>query len=144
MTVDIDPQVSGMYVPSFMIQPLVENAVKHAMRAEGKLTISITGAVEGDNIVIRVRDDGTGMDDETIANMMNKESTTGLGIAVKNVQDRISGYFGPESRMQVSSAVGEGTEVAIVLNREAAERAKEEADKLQESALPSIAKPVVS
>ena len=144
MTVDIDPQVSGMYVPSFMIQPLVENAVKHAMRAEGKLTISITGAVEGDNIVIRVRDDGTGMDDETIANMMNKESTTGLGIAVKNVQDRISGYFGPESRMQVSSAVGEGTEVAIVLNREAAERAKEEADKLQESALPSIPKPVVS
>ena len=144
LNVDIDPEVSGMYVPSFMIQPLVENAVKHAMRAEGTLTVNVSGVIEGDNIVIRVADNGVGMDEETIANMMNKGSTTGLGIAVKNVQDRIRGYFGPESRMQVTSTVGEGTEVAIVLNREAAERAQEEAEKLQESARPAIPEPVVS
>lgn len=144
LDVDVDPEIRELYVPSFMIQPLVENAVKHAMRAEGKLTVSITGAIEDDNIVLVVSDDGAGMTEETVANMMNKASTTGLGIAVKNVQDRIHGYFGPDSRMEVTSKVGEGTVVSIVLNREAAERAQDEADNLQRSVLPEIPKPVVN
>ena len=143
LDVDVDPEIMNLYVPSFMIQPLVENAVKHAMRAEGKLTVSIRGSIQGDNIVIKVADDGVGMSEETIATMMNKESTTGLGIAVKNVQDRIHGYFGPESRMEVTSEVGKGTEVALILNREAAERAYHEADNLQQSVMPDIPNPVV-
>lgn len=143
LNVDVDEDIVDLYVPSFMIQPLVENAVKHAMRAEGKLTISITGQVEGDNICLVVSDDGVGMSEETIATMMNKESTTGLGIAVKNVQDRIRGYFGPESRMEVTSEVGKGTTVSITLDREAAERAHEEAEALQRTAQPAIPQPVV-
>ena len=131
-------------MPSFMIQPLVENAVKHARRAEGKLTVRISGEIKDDDIIIMVVDDGAGMDEETLANMMNKESTTGLGIAVKNVQDRIRGYFGPESRMEVTSEVDVGTSVSIILNREAAEHALEEAENLQRSAQPSVSRPPVT
>ena len=143
LVVDVDPDVLEMPVPSFMIQPLVENAVKHARVADEKLTVRITGTYEGDNIVIRVEDDGKGMDSETLKNMMNKESETGLGIAVKNVQDRIRGYFGPESHMDVTSELGKGTIVTFVLDEKVAEGYRE-GEMLKESAIPAIPKPVVS
>ena len=144
LEVDIDPELEQMYIPSFMIQPLVENAVKHAMRAEGKLTIRISSSIDDENIVIVVSDDGVGMSEETVANMMDKVSTTGLGIAVKNVQDRIRGYFGPDSRMEVTSKVDEGTSISIILNREAAERASREAKELKSSAELDIRRPIAS
>lgn len=143
LEIDIQPDVYEMLVPSFMIQPLVENAVKHAMRAEGKLTVRITGVIKGDNIVICVIDDGTGMSEETLATMMDKTSDTGLGIAVKNVQDRMRGYFGPESRMEVTSELGEGTTVSFTMSRAIASGGYLETDKLQESVVPEIPQPVV-
>ena len=146
LIVDIDEDMYDYLVPSFMIQPLVENAVKHAMAAEGKLTITVTGEIDGDYIVLRVTDDGVGMSADTLENMMNKESDTGLGIAVKNVRDRIRGYFGPESSMEVTSELGVGTIVTFRLDRAIAE-GKEDAyldnDDLQETAIPAIPQPVV-
>ncbi len=121
LEVDVDEEMMGMRVPSFMLQPLVENSVVHAMRAEGQLTVQVFGRIDGENISICVADDGVGMDEETLDNMMNKESDTGLGIAVKNVKDRISGYFGPDSRMDVQSEPGIGTTVIFTLNRAIAE-----------------------
>lgn len=121
LEIDVDPAMNEMLVPSFMIQPLVENAVKHAMRAEGKLTISIVGYLESDYVIVKVIDDGVGMSEETLATMMNKESDTGLGIAVKNVKDRINGYFGSDSQMEIESELGKGTMVTFTLNRAIAE-----------------------
>ena len=114
------------------------------MRAEGMLTVRITGSVEDGDIVIRVIDDGVGMSEETIATMMSKESTTGLGIAVKNVQDRIRGNFGPDSRMEVTSEIDKGTTVTILLNREVAESSYVEREKLKQSTVPDIPNPVVT
>ena len=72
-------------------------------------------------MVIAVVDDGVGMTEEQCATMMDGESTTGLGIAVRNVRDRMYGYFGPESRMDVKSAPGIGTRVSFILDRTSAE-----------------------
>ena len=112
---NVDPRILDMRVPSFMIQPLVENAVKYGMPPRGKLIISITARVSGDDVVICVIDNGVGMDEKTLVNMMEKTSDTGLGIAVKNVKDRMRGYFGPESNMEVKSALGKGTAVCFTL-----------------------------
>ena len=106
------------------------------------LTVRITGVIEGDDIVICVEDDGVGMSEDAITNMMNKESTTGLGIAVKNVQDRMYGYFGPDSRMEVKSEVDKGTSVSFRLDKAAVEGAVEDNTALQESAIPDIPQPV--
>lgn len=119
MAVDIDEPVADMMVPPFLVQPLVENAVRHAMPSEGKLTISVTGAVEGDDVVIRVADDGVGMTEEARRNILHPESSTGCGIAVKNVHDRICGYFGPGSHMDIESEIGAGTTVTLVLKNAA-------------------------
>ncbi|MBQ9043330.1 MAG: histidine kinase [Eggerthellaceae bacterium] len=121
LEIEVDPAMYDMKVPSFLIQPIVENAVKHAMRAEGQLVIQIFGCIYGENIIINVADNGIGMDAETLQGMMVKESDTGLGIAVKNVKDRINGYFGPESKMEVTSVLGAGTVVTFTLNRAIAE-----------------------
>ena len=145
LVIDIEPDMNEMLVPSFLIQPLVENAVKHAMRAEGKLTIRITGEIRDDVIVIRVIDDGAGMSAETLAHMMDGESDTGLGIAVKNVKDRISGYFGPDSSMDVESKLAVGTTVTFTLDRAIAEGRADSYldDDLQVSALPDIPQPLI-
>ena len=117
LEIDIPDEMRNLRVPSFMIQPLVENSVVHAMRVEGKLTVRVTGERNDKSVIIRIIDDGVGMDAETLDNMMNKDSDTGLGIAVKNVKDRISGYFGPESSMVVESELGVGTTVIFTLDR---------------------------
>lgn len=115
LNVNIDDECENMLVPSFLIQPLVENAVQHAMPSEGKLSIEIVGQVEGDDVILRVTDDGTGMTEEARQGIMHPEHTKGIGIAVKNVHDRIMGFFGPGSYMDVQSELGAGTTVTLFL-----------------------------
>ena len=112
---DIQPEVNEMMVPPFLLQPLVENAVRHAMPSEGKLTIRVTGMRTGDDVIVSVIDDGNGMTEEARQNILHPESTTGMGIAVGNVHDRICGYFGPGTRLEVESELGRGTTVRLVL-----------------------------
>ena len=112
---DIDESVGQMLVPPFLIQPLVENAVRHAMPAEGKLIITVFGRIEGDDIVIGVADDGVGMTEEARENILHPASGQGMGIAAKNVHDRVIGYFGPGSDMKVESQLGEGTRVTLLM-----------------------------
>lgn len=115
VTTDVDEDMRAMLVPAFMIQPLVENSVKHAMPAEGKLTISIVGEIKGNDLYLYVGDDGVGMSDEALANIMEPSSETGLGIAVKNVNDRLTGYYGDGSSMHIESELGKGTQVTLFL-----------------------------
>ena len=62
-----------------------------------------------------LRDNGLGMTEEALENIMDPSSQTGLGIAVKNVNDRILGYFGEESFMKYASELGKGTRVTLYL-----------------------------
>ena len=110
--VNASPALLDM-VPPFLVQPLVENAIKHAMPSEGKLTMTVKADADGDDVVIVVSDDGVGMTEETCANITQVESSTGLGIAVKNVHDRMIGFFGPDAQMVYTSVLGEGTQVTL-------------------------------
>ena len=114
MVVNVDNATDDLMVPPFLIQPLVENAVKHAMPSEGKLEISIDVVVDGDDVLVRVADNGVGMDEAARQGIMNPHSSTGLGIAVKNVHDRMHGFFGDRAAMLVESELGEGTVVTLV------------------------------
>ncbi len=113
LEVRASPALQSMMVPPFLVQPLVENAIKHAMPSEGRLTISIQAEADGDDVVIVVGDDGVGMSEETCANITQVESSTGLGIAVKNVHDRMVGFFGPDAQMVYTSELGAGTRVTL-------------------------------
>ena len=113
--VDIEPGLESVMVPAFMVQPLVENAVRHAMPQEGKLEIHILAYSEGDDLYIAVSDNGVGMDAEQRRKLLRPEASKGLGIAMKNINERLRGYFGTESRMEVDSTPGNGTRVTMFM-----------------------------
>ena len=115
LDVEIEEDLEDLMVPAFMIQPLVENAVRHAMPQEGRLTIEVSAYGEGDDLYIVVADDGVGMEIEQARKLLRPEASKGLGIAMKNINERLVGYYGPESRMDIESVPGKGTKVIMYM-----------------------------
>ena len=116
LTIDLPEELADVPVPAFMVQPIVENSVRHARHDDGTLNIKITVRADGDDLYIVIADDGVGMSEEKRKNIMHAKSTSGLGIAVRNINDRVTGYFGPGSNMSYESEEGKGTTVTLYLN----------------------------
>jgi len=112
----IDSEVRATMVPAFIVQPLVENAIAHGMRPDAPLTVSLTSSVCADGaICLAVRDDGVGIPASQVPHVLEPGSAKGLGIALRNVDDRLKGHFGPGSGVVVESVEGVGTTVTLVL-----------------------------
>lgn len=133
-------ELGELRVPAFILQPLVENAVGHGRRPDGStLHIAVTVTPVGDDAVISVTDDGVGIPPERLATVVDGGSKTGMGIALKNVNARLKGYFGSLSGLSIQSVEGEGTTVVLLLSEalsspehEAEELSKGDLDKLLE------------
>ena len=110
---DIDPEALGVLVPAFAVQPIVENAVQHGMKAEGPLHIDICAQRAGDHMGLEIVDDGVGMPPADVGRVFEPGFGKGLGIALKNVDDRLKGHYGPQSGLFVESRLGVGTTVRI-------------------------------
>ena len=114
------PGLDELMVPAFLVQPIVENAVRHAMRDEGPLHIDVRVGHHGNDVLISVTDDGLGMD-EAVANRLLEQAKTitgsekGAGIALRNVTERLKHLFGPDSGIEIMSKEGEGTCVTLRL-----------------------------
>lgn len=124
-TVDIEDGVEDVMVPAFVIQPLVENAVRHAMRDEGPLHIRVSvHSVGGDALDIEVEDDGVGMDEEVAARLFDDAAKpdhtrpvgSGAGVATRNIFERIHRFYGPRSYARATSKPGEGTRISLHLD----------------------------
>ena len=125
-TIEVEEGAEDAPVPAFVIQPLVENAVRHAMRDEGPLHITVSVREDGeDAISITVADDGVGMDAQTASRLFNarKEAPDasapqggGAGVAMHNISERIMRFYGPRSSATVRSVPGEGTTVVLHLD----------------------------
>lgn len=113
---NIDAATRMLLVPAFIVQPLVENAIAHGMREDGRIAITLSSTrCEGDSVCLTVADDGVGIPAARLDHVLEAGSTQGLGIALKNVDDRLKGHFGPGSGVRVESSEGEGTAVTLVL-----------------------------
>ena len=106
-------------LPRICLQPIVENAITHGLRnvrrKDKKLTIS---AVHDDGLlIIRVVDNGTGMDAEEMNHLLEKNDPkrveTGVSIGILNVNARLKRVFGEKYGILIDSRIGEGTEVII-------------------------------
>ena len=126
----IEKGLEDVEVPAFIVQPLVENAVGHAMREEEPLHIDITVTRRYDEVIIVVQDDGVGMSQEQVFSVMaDKEIKpgdtlgptrgSGTGIAIHNVRERLTGYFGGASDLIIASQQGVGTIIYLVLENAA-------------------------
>ncbi len=116
LTSYVEPGLDDLQVPAFIVQPIVENAVGHAMRPDGEpLHIDISVRRSGGDVVISVADDGVGMESTKTATAVKKGSSPGAGIALKNVDDRLRSCFGEGSGIHIESELDVGTTVYLTL-----------------------------
>jgi LytS/YehU family sensor histidine kinase len=115
----VDPQVLGVSVPVLVIQPLVENAIKHGVAARpGRGRVSLRARVEPLSRVVEVvvRDDGVGMDAPTLdAVVRGAPSDDGHGIGLANIAERLRLLYGERHDLDVRSSPGTGTAVRLRL-----------------------------
>ena len=100
----ISPQTLDVIVPSMILQPLIENSIKHGLARKvggGRITIR-TGMTHG-HTVIEVLDDGLGMTEERL------EHALGDGIGLSNVNERLQTIYGASHHLKLTSVPGQGT-----------------------------------
>ncbi len=110
ITTTIDPEALRARVPSLLLQPLVENAVRHGLepRAEGG-TVEIVARRRLDLLEVEVRDDGCGLPREDATG----QSVWREGVGLRNTGDRLRHRYGTDHRFSVRPRVTGGTIVAI-------------------------------
>ncbi|MDR3773858.1 MAG: histidine kinase [Terracidiphilus sp.] len=107
---EIDPRTLDVLVPSILLQPLIENSIKHGLepRLHGG-TVTLRSRLEGNRVLIEVADDGVGMGNRPATAL----DRVGAGIGMKNVQERLEVLYGNQARFEVVSNPGRGTLVSI-------------------------------
>jgi two-component system LytT family sensor kinase len=115
---EIDPRTLAVMVPSILLQPLIENSIKHGLepRLKGG-TVTLRSRLDGDRVLIQVADDGVGMGHRPTTAL----SRTGAGIGMKNVQERLEVLYGDQASFTVVSNPGRGTLVSIEIPANLAE-----------------------
>jgi two-component system LytT family sensor kinase len=104
----IDPDSLDVIVPSMLLQPLVENCIKHGFsRKVGPGTITLRSRREGDTAVIEVEDDGLGISDERLAGAVSG------GIGLSNVNERLRVLYGATGRFSLAGAPGKGARARL-------------------------------
>lgn len=120
LTVEVPEDLLDMAIPSFTLQPLVENAVRHGISVKrGGGRVVITATLAGDGLAVTVADDGVGMSPERLLQVRNSKeglaTHTGTGIALDNVDRRIRTLCGENCGLSISSEAGAGTTVTLTL-----------------------------
>ncbi|MCM3702833.1 sensor histidine kinase [Paenibacillus macerans] len=111
--IDVAPSILQVQVMKLILQPFVENSFKHAWFGE-TIAIIIKGQRIGDQIELKVIDNGIGMRPETVSQLWIGPSQTG-GYGVKNVNERIKLRYGDKYGIRIASVYGGGTTVRIML-----------------------------
>ncbi|QLC26111.1 histidine kinase [Parasphingopyxis algicola] len=117
---DIDPRVTRARLPSLLLQPLVENAIKYAVTPQEEgAEIRISAQQVGNRVQITVSDTGPGLQEGAVT----RHSSTGVGLA--NIRDRLVQAFGEEQRFEIKANEGGGfcVEIEIPLQFEQAKEA---------------------
>lgn len=104
----IDPSILDTRVPTLLLQPLVENAIRHGLELDRETgRVSIRGDRRGGQVVFEVADNGRGFDPERAGD------ATGVGL--RNTRERLAQLYGDDAALEVETAPGEGTRVRISL-----------------------------
>lgn len=110
---ELDPASLDVVVPSMLLQPLVENSIKHGLspKVEGG-SIFLRSRVANSRLIIEVEDDGVGMGS---AQLEESSSWAGMGIGMANISERLQVLYGDTARMTIDSHQGKGTLIRIRL-----------------------------
>lgn len=115
---DIEPELKNSLLPPFILQPLVENSIRHAFsgrKEKGEIHIKVFS--EAANMYIEVSDNGKGIPEEKLGVLGVKAvpSKHGTGTALANIKKRLEGIYSNAAGFKVDSKEGRGTTISIVL-----------------------------
>src|ERR1035441_597373 len=116
-------------VPSMLLQPLIENSIKHGLEPRiGGGTVTLRSRILSDGrLLLEVEDDGIGMETEPISEMnaaANESVLAGIGnaygdrqggIGMRNVRERMEVLYGSQAEVEIVSRPGRGTKVTLVM-----------------------------
>jgi two-component system, LytTR family, sensor kinase len=106
--VTLEPRALDALVPSLLLQPLLENAMRHGVSArDGRCRLRLTVRTQGNRLAIEVRDAGPGMDPVTTAGAP--------GVGLRNTSERLKYLYGTDHRFDLKALDGGGLVVAIDL-----------------------------
>jgi LytS/YehU family sensor histidine kinase len=124
LTWTIEEQTFDAAVPHMLLQPLVENAIKHGVEAHSNAgAITISAARAGNTLALSIRDDGPGFS--------KPSPRRGPGMGIANVRNRLTQLYGESHSFRVADAAGGGTMVEIRIRFVVIEQADKHADAIQ-------------
>ena len=112
LTTDIrvDPEVLDVRVPNLILQPIVENAMRHAIGNSASGRVEVIAAPQNGFVRIEVRDNGPGIDADRMI-----EGRRGRGLGLANTRARLQQLYGNTHRLEIANAPGGGVLVTLDL-----------------------------
>ncbi|MHB0829724.1 LytS/YhcK type 5TM receptor domain-containing protein [Bacillus licheniformis] len=112
----IEDGLENMEIPPFILQLLVENALRHAFPRKQKVcTVKVCAVRERDDVLMKVSDNGRGINPEMLGQLGQAPapSKEGNGTALYNVNQRLTDLFGHQAALQIASELDKGTEISF-------------------------------
>lgn len=122
--IEEDPAADDVMIAKFIIQPLVENAVKYSLEKAGVAQVTLRTLVQDERLLICVKDNGIGMSRELVQDLLAEIKTgdsvailssEGQSIGLRNVLSRCRLNYGEQFHLGLQSRLGEGTELTLYL-----------------------------
>lgn len=111
LEVNVDPEVEAAMVPTMLLQPIIENSIKHGIsKSESGGKITINARREGAWLVLEVTDDGPGLESQ---NSINNELSLSKGVGVSNIRNRLLEIYGDNHELSFKNAEPHGLTVKV-------------------------------
>jgi LytS/YehU family sensor histidine kinase len=111
--IHVDPEVLDVRVPNLILQPLVENAMRHAIGNSKSGRVEVTAAPRNGMVRIEVKDNGPGIDADWLI-----EARRGKGLGLANTQARLAGLYGDAAHFELRNNPAGGLVVALEIPRD--------------------------
>ncbi|MEF3329827.1 cache domain-containing sensor histidine kinase [Oceanobacillus oncorhynchi] len=123
ITIEEDQQTKEFPIIKFIIQPLVENAVKYSLISKNHANVEIRAKYQDNQLTLQIADDGVGISDEmiqslSISNQAETLESSGNSIGLKNVLDRLHLYYGDQFNYHIESELNKGTIITLQIAEE--------------------------
>jgi LytS/YehU family sensor histidine kinase len=106
VAMEIEPQTLKFMVPNLILQPIVENSVRHGVAKQvGPGRITIRARQESDRLILQVEDNGPGLKSDS--------NGSTLGIGLSNTRARLEQFYGDDFNFQIANANGRGVTVTL-------------------------------
>jgi len=108
VTYSVDPSLNTSLVPQLILQPLLENSLRHGMKpGDSAMELSIAAHRENGSLILQVSDTGSGLGE------IDPSRVFGRGLGLSNIRDRLAHLYGDRQQFSISNRPGGGAEVTL-------------------------------